>query len=123
MLTHGPFGGMSHSPSVITTDGGTSRASIDRVLGMSKSTGSRFGRILFWLTVLVGLPTRRALGLYWLTTLPDVAALAKHRPTDTALMEARRAQAERTGPQSAPAIHLGPADANCARTPAGGGRG
>ena len=63
---------------------------------MSKSTGSRFGRILFWLTVLVGLPLA-ALGLYWLTTLPDVAALAKHHPTDTALMEARRAQAKEQG--------------------------
>ena len=63
---------------------------------MSKSTGSRCGRILFWLTVLVVLPLA-ALGLYWLTTLPDVAALAKQRPTDTALMEARRAQAEEQG--------------------------
>ncbi len=63
---------------------------------MSKSTGSLFGRILFWLTVLVGLPIA-GLALYWLTTLPDVASLATHHPTDTALMEARRAQAKEQG--------------------------
>ena len=63
---------------------------------MSKSTGSLFGRILFWLTLLIGLPLA-ALAAYWLTTLPDVASLAKHHPTDTALMEARRAQAKEQG--------------------------
>lgn len=63
---------------------------------MSKSTGSLFGRTLFWLTLLIGLPAA-ALGLYWLTTLPDVSTLAKRPPTDTALMEARRAQAKEQG--------------------------
>jgi monofunctional glycosyltransferase len=63
---------------------------------MRKSTGSLFGRTLLWLTSLVGLPLA-ALALYWLTTLPDVAALAKDRPTKTALMEARRAQAKEQG--------------------------
>lgn len=63
---------------------------------MRKSTGSLFGRILFWMTVLIGLPAA-ALALYWLATLPDVAHLAKHHPTETALMEARRAQAKEQG--------------------------
>ena len=63
---------------------------------MSKSTGSLFGRVLFWLTVLLGLPLA-VLALYWLTTLPDVTYLAKHHPTDTALMEARRTQAREQG--------------------------
>src|SRR5574340_376294 len=63
---------------------------------MRKSTGSLFGRMLFWLTVLIGLPAA-ALALYWLATLPDVAHLAKHHPTETALMEARRAQAKEQG--------------------------
>jgi monofunctional biosynthetic peptidoglycan transglycosylase len=54
------------------------------------------GRILFWFTVLVGIPLS-ALGLYWLVTLPDVARLAKHHPTETALMEARQAQAKEQG--------------------------
>ncbi|WHZ23929.1 MAG: Monofunctional biosynthetic peptidoglycan transglycosylase [Nitrospira sp.] len=63
---------------------------------MRKSTGSLFGRILFWLTVLIGLPAA-ALALYWLATLPDVAHLVKHHPTETALMEARRAQAKEQG--------------------------
>ena len=63
---------------------------------MSKSTGSRFGKVLLWLTVLIGLPAA-ALALYWLTTLPDVSTLAKHHPTDTALMEARRVQAKDEG--------------------------
>ena len=63
---------------------------------MGKSTRSRFGRILLWLTILVGLPAA-ALGLYWLTTLPDVSTLVKYHPTDTALMEARRAQAKEQG--------------------------
>ena len=63
---------------------------------MSKSTGSRFGRALLWMTVLVILPSA-AVALYWLMTLPDVSALAKHHPTDTALMEARRAQAKEQG--------------------------
>lgn len=64
--------------------------------GMSKSTGSLFGRMLFWGTVVVGLPAA-ALALYWLATLPDVSHLAKHHPTETALMEARRAQAKEQG--------------------------
>ncbi len=63
---------------------------------MSKSTGSRFGRILLWVTALIGLPAA-ALALYWLVTLPDVSRLAKHHPTETALMEARRAQAKEQG--------------------------
>ena len=63
---------------------------------MSKSTGSLFGRILLWGTILVGLPAA-ALALYWLVTLPDVSHLAKHHPTETAVMEARRAQAKEQG--------------------------
>ena len=58
---------------------------------MRKSTGSLFGRMLFWLTVLIGLPAA-ALALSWLAPLPDVTHLAKHHPTETALMEARRAR-------------------------------
>jgi monofunctional biosynthetic peptidoglycan transglycosylase len=63
---------------------------------MSKSTGSLFGRILFWVTLLLGLPAA-ALSLYWLATLPDVSQLAKRHPTETALMDARRAQAKEQG--------------------------
>ncbi|MBS0169671.1 MAG: monofunctional biosynthetic peptidoglycan transglycosylase [Nitrospira sp.] len=63
---------------------------------MSKSTGSRFGRMLLWVTVIIGLPAA-GLALYWLMTLPDVSRLAKHHPTETALMEARRAQAKELG--------------------------
>ncbi|GMV49063.1 monofunctional biosynthetic peptidoglycan transglycosylase [Nitrospirales bacterium NOB] len=63
---------------------------------MGKSTGSRFGRVLLWFTVLVALPAG-AVGAYWLATLPDVAALAQRHPTETALMEARRAQAKEQG--------------------------
>lgn len=63
---------------------------------MNKSTGSLFGRMLLWATILVGLPAA-ALALYWLVTLPDVSHLAKHHPTETALMEARRAQAKEQG--------------------------
>lgn len=63
---------------------------------MSKSTGSLFGRVLFWLTVLIGLPGA-VLALYWLATLPDVSHLAKQHPTVTALMEARQAQAKEKG--------------------------
>jgi monofunctional biosynthetic peptidoglycan transglycosylase len=63
---------------------------------MSKSTGSLFGRMLLWATILVGLPAA-ALALYWLVTLPDVSHLAKHHPTETAVMEARRAQAKEQG--------------------------
>ncbi|MDP9132049.1 MAG: monofunctional biosynthetic peptidoglycan transglycosylase [Nitrospirota bacterium] len=63
---------------------------------MSKSTGSLFGRILFWLTVLIGLPAA-ALALYWLATLPDVSEFGTRHPTGTALMEARRAQAKEQG--------------------------
>ena len=60
---------------------------------MSKSTGSRFGWILFWATVLVGLPAA-ALALYWLAIAPRCVLPAKHHPTETVLMEARRAQAK-----------------------------
>lgn len=63
---------------------------------MSKSTGSTFGRMLFWVTVLIGIPLA-GLALYWLVTLPDVSDLAKHHPAETALMEARRAQAKEEG--------------------------
>ncbi len=63
---------------------------------MSKSTGSRFGRMLLWVTAFIGLPIA-ALALYWLVTLPDVSRLAKHHPTETALMEARQAQAKEQG--------------------------
>lgn len=63
---------------------------------MSKSTGSLFGRVLLWLTLLIGLPTA-SLAFYWLATLPDVSYFVKHHPTETALMEARRAQAKGQG--------------------------
>jgi monofunctional biosynthetic peptidoglycan transglycosylase len=63
---------------------------------MTKSTGSRFSRMLFWLTILVLLPSA-LFALYWLATLPDVSWLAKHNPKETALIEARRVQARDQG--------------------------
>ncbi|MGD9726652.1 MAG: monofunctional biosynthetic peptidoglycan transglycosylase [Nitrospiraceae bacterium] len=63
---------------------------------MRKSTGSPFARALFWMTILLLLPSA-LLGLYWLATLPDVSWLAKHNPTETALIEERRAQAREQG--------------------------
>jgi monofunctional biosynthetic peptidoglycan transglycosylase len=63
---------------------------------MTKSTGSPIARTLFWITLLVLLPTA-LLALYWLATLPDIARLAKDNPKETALIEARRAQAREQG--------------------------
>ena len=63
---------------------------------MRKSTGSPFARALFWITILIFLPSA-LLSLYWLATLPDVSWLAKHNPTETALIEERRAQAREEG--------------------------
>jgi monofunctional biosynthetic peptidoglycan transglycosylase len=63
---------------------------------MTKSTGSPLTRVLFWGTILVLLPTA-LLALYWLATLPDVSWLAKHNPKETALIEARRAEAKEKG--------------------------
>ena len=63
---------------------------------MRKSTGSPFARALFWMTILLLLPSA-LLSLYWLATLPDVSWLAKHNPTETALIEERRAQAREQG--------------------------
>ena len=63
---------------------------------MRKSTGSPFALALFWMTILLLLPSA-LLGLYWLATLPDVSWLAKHNPTETALIEERRAQAREQG--------------------------
>ena len=63
---------------------------------MRKSTGSPFARILFWITFLIVLPSA-LLGLYWLATLPDISWLAKHNPTETALIEERRTQAREQG--------------------------
>jgi monofunctional biosynthetic peptidoglycan transglycosylase len=60
---------------------------------MPKSTRRRtFARLLLWTTLLVGLPLG-LLAFTWLLTLPDVAALARHNPTSTALMESREARA------------------------------
>jgi monofunctional biosynthetic peptidoglycan transglycosylase len=63
---------------------------------MRKSTGSPFARTLFWGTILILLPTA-LLALYWLATLPDVSWLAKHNPKETALIEARQAEAQEKG--------------------------
>ena len=63
---------------------------------MTKSTGSSWGRFVFWLTVLVLVPAA-LLALYWLATLPDVSQLAKQNPKDTALIQARRAQSREEG--------------------------
>jgi monofunctional biosynthetic peptidoglycan transglycosylase len=63
---------------------------------MRKSTGSPFARTLFWITFLIVLPSA-LLGLYWLATLPDISWLAKHNPTETALIEERRTQAREQG--------------------------
>jgi monofunctional biosynthetic peptidoglycan transglycosylase len=63
---------------------------------MTKSTGSPWGRFVFWLTVMVLVPAA-LLALYWLATLPDVALLAKQNPKDTALIQARRAQSREQG--------------------------
>ena len=89
---------------------------------MSKSTGSLFGRILFWLTVVLGLPLA-ALALYWLTTLPNVASLARQHPTDTALMEARRAQAREQGRSQHQQFMWVPLSRIAPASPASGGRG
>ena len=37
------------------------------------------------------------LALYWLATLPDVSWLANHNPKETALIEARQAEAQEKG--------------------------
>ena len=63
---------------------------------MRKSTGSPLARTLFWATILILLPTA-LLALYWLATLPDVSWLAKHNPKETALIEARQAEAQEKG--------------------------
>ncbi len=63
---------------------------------MTKSTGSPFIRALFWVMVLILLPSA-LLSLYWWATLPDVSWLAKHNPTETALIDTRRAQAREQG--------------------------
>lgn len=64
---------------------------------MSKSTWHRtVARGLLWLTVLLGLPLG-VLALYWLSTFPDVAALAKTNPRTTALIEARKTVARDQG--------------------------
>ena len=63
---------------------------------MTKSTGSSWGRFVFWLTALVILPAA-ILAFYWLATLPDVSLLAKQNPKETALIQARRAQSREQG--------------------------
>jgi monofunctional biosynthetic peptidoglycan transglycosylase len=62
-----------------------------------KSTGRRpIARVLFWITILIGLPIM-LLGLSWFVTLPDVTALVKTNPTSTALIEARQMEAKDKG--------------------------
>jgi monofunctional biosynthetic peptidoglycan transglycosylase len=63
---------------------------------MRKSTGSPFARTLLWGTLLILLPTA-LLALYWLATLPDISRLAQHNPKETALMDARQAEAQEKG--------------------------
>ncbi|MET0516973.1 MAG: monofunctional biosynthetic peptidoglycan transglycosylase [Nitrospiraceae bacterium] len=63
---------------------------------MTKSTGSFWGRFVFWLTALVLVPAA-LLAFYWLSTLPDVSLLAKQNPKDTALIQARRTQSREAG--------------------------
>lgn len=63
---------------------------------MTKSTGSSWVRLVFWLTILILIPVA-FLAYYWLATLPDVSLLAKHNPKDTALIQARRAQSREQG--------------------------
>ena len=60
---------------------------------MRKSTKRRRNRLPLMLLACIALPAA-ALGLIWLITLPDVAALRTVNPTTTALMEARETQAE-----------------------------
>lgn len=50
-------------------------------------------RLLLGAVLVIGLPAG-GLGLYWLATLPDVAVLAATNPTTTALIEARRQEAQ-----------------------------
>jgi monofunctional glycosyltransferase len=53
-----------------------------------KSNRRRRTRVLLIAIVMLGLPCA-ALSMYWLLTLPDVAALARRNPGPTALMQAR----------------------------------
>ena len=62
---------------------------------MAKSNRRRT-RWLLIAIVLFGLPLG-ALSLYWLLTLPDVAALAEHPPGPTALMQARAKESPAVG--------------------------
>ena len=63
---------------------------------MRKSTKRRRNRLPLMLLACIAIPAA-ALGLIWLITLPDVAALRTVNPTTTALMEARETQAEAHG--------------------------
>jgi monofunctional biosynthetic peptidoglycan transglycosylase len=61
------------------------------------STSRRtIARLLFWITVIVGLPLG-LMALTWLAALPDVAKLARHNPASTALMDSRAAKESRQG--------------------------
>src|SRR6476661_10399861 len=63
---------------------------------MRKSTKRRRNRLFPVLLVCLALPAA-VLGLLWLITLPDVAALRTTNPATTALMEARQEQADANG--------------------------
>ena len=63
---------------------------------MRKSTKRRRNRLFLVLLACLAL-SAAALGLLWLITLPDVAALRTTNPGTTALMDARQEQAEANG--------------------------
>ena len=63
---------------------------------MRKSTKRRPHRLFLVLLVCLALPCA-ALGLLWLITLPDVAALRTTNPATTALMDLRQEQAKASG--------------------------
>jgi monofunctional biosynthetic peptidoglycan transglycosylase len=63
---------------------------------MRKSTKREAGRVWLWLFAAIAIPCA-ALALLWVATLPDVASLRSINPTTTALMDARRTEAESKG--------------------------
>ena len=63
---------------------------------MRKSTAQSRARVKAFLIIGLCLPVGAVL-LLWLLTMPDVSALRTTKPTVTALMEARQAQAEAQG--------------------------
>ena len=63
---------------------------------MRKSTKRHGSRFILLLLACIAVPAA-LLGLLWLITLPDVAKLRTTNPTTTALMEARKSEAETHG--------------------------